>query len=73
MAWLVVNLFLFVMILVGAGALWLLGSVVQSLELAPIIEQTLLGLSGIAAIMVSYYTGKLMHHVAERRRKHRPG
>ena len=64
--WLVVNVFLLAIILVGAAAFWLLGAGVRSLSLDDEIERWLLLIVGVVAIFASYYAGKFLHDTADR-------
>ncbi len=66
MQWLVVNLFLLFLILVGAGAFWLLGAGVRSLSLDDEVERWLLFIAGVVAIFASYYAGKFLHDATDR-------
>lgn len=67
MQWIVVNLFLLFLILVGAGVFWLLGAGIKMLGLDEEIERYPLFLAAVAAIFASYYAGKFLHWLASRR------
>lgn len=67
MQWLAINLFLLLLILVGAGVFWLLGAGVKLLGLDEEIERYPLFMAGIAAIFASYYAGKFLNWLASRR------
>lgn len=67
LGWLAVNAFLLVMVLAGAGTVFVLGSGVKAMHLDSDIEPYFLAVVAIASIFASYYTGKLMHDLAEGR------
>lgn len=74
MQWLAVNVFLLILILVGAGSFWLLGAGVKALSLDDEVERWLLFVAGVIAIFASYYAGKALHGAADalqRRRSRR--
>lgn len=73
MQWVAVNVFLLILILVGAGVFWLLGAGVKALSFDDEIERWLLFVAGTIAIFSSYYAGKFLHDAADRllRRRHR--
>lgn len=71
MQWIVVNLFLLVMILAGAGTFFVLGAGVKALHLGSDIEPYFLAVVAIASIFACYYTGKLMHGLIEGRHRSR--
>ena len=66
MQWLAVNVFLLILILVGAGVFWLLGAGVKSMSLDDEMERWLLLIAGTIAIFSSYYAGKFLHDAADR-------
>jgi len=67
MQWLVANLLLLFLILVGAGSFWIMGAGIRLLGLDEEIERYPLFLAAVAAIFASYYAGKFLHWLASRR------
>lgn len=65
--WLAVNLFLLVITLAGAGTFFVLGVVVKELHLDNDVEPYLLAVVAVTSIFASYYSGKLMHDLADGR------
>lgn len=64
--WLLANLFLLSVALVGAGYVFAFGAAIKALDLGPGIEPSVLGLSFGAAIFATYYTMKRLHGLIER-------
>lgn len=56
--WLAVNLFLLVMVLVGAGLLWLSFVSIRALHLSIEVERTLMAFAAIASIVGAGLWGK---------------
>lgn len=65
--WLLANLFLLSVALVGAGYVFAFGAAVKALHLGAGIEPSVLGLSFLAALFATYYTMKWAHGLIERR------
>lgn len=64
--WLLANLFLLSVVLVGAGYTFLFGATIKAIGFGPDFESTALGLSFIAALFATYYTMKWIHGLIER-------
>jgi hypothetical protein len=67
LAWLFVNLFLLLVVLVGAGAFWLLQSGVKALNYGGTIEIALTMLASIGAIFCAYYFACWLHRLISAR------
>jgi uncharacterized metal-binding protein len=65
MQWIVVNLFLLLLIGVGAGTFFVLGSGVKAMNLDSDVEPYFLAVVAVASIFASYYTGKFLHDLAD--------
>lgn len=66
LGWIAVNLFLLILILVGAGTFWLLGTGVKMMALDDDYERWMLAAVALASIFASYYAGKWLHNAADR-------
>lgn len=64
--WLLANLFLLSIALVGAGYVFAFGAAVKALDLGTDLEPSVLGLSFAAALFATYYTMKRLHGLIER-------
>lgn len=68
MQWIAVNLFLLLLIGVGAGTFFVLGSLVKWAHVSTDLEPYLYSIVALASIFASYYCGKFLHDLANRRK-----
>jgi hypothetical protein len=66
MQWLLANLFLLAIVLIGAGLLWLVGFLMWHFNLPPDDNPLLLMIGIVLALIAAYYIGKGLHRLVEK-------
>lgn len=67
MQWLLANLFLLAIVLIGAGLFWLVGFTMWSFNLPPDDHPAILMIGAIASLFATYYVCKWLYHFIEKR------
>lgn len=67
MQWLLANLFLLAIVLIGVGFMFIFGSAVQAMHLGADTERWVFMAAMVAALFATYYAVKWLHRQIERR------